>query len=184
MCLYQQKNCEFSFLYFVGFSFGGMLACYTAANLWKKSFISGDVLEKNVICITFGQPLIPIPYVEEAIKDFPQFEATIHAVYDKDDFFPRVLYYYAVGCSHYYEAVKTVSQAVDQQQAASRLSTDATVNLTQVNLTKIIVIIQPKFSRDKYFAQPSYIPLHYLNFRPCGKSHLKLCVIINTSPNI
>ena len=104
-----------------------MLACYAAANLWKKSFISGDVLEKNVICITFGQPLIPIPYVEEAIKDFPQFEATIHAVYDKEDFFPRVLYYYAVGCNHYYEAIKTLSQAVDQPQAASLLSTNAMV---------------------------------------------------------
>ena len=57
-----------------------------------------DILEKNIICITFGQPLIPIPSVEEAINNHPQFEDTIHAVYDKDDFFPRVLYYYNIGC--------------------------------------------------------------------------------------
>lgn len=114
----------------LGFSFGGMLACYVAANLWKMSFISGDVLEKNVVCITFGQPLIPIPYVEEAIKNFPQFEATIHAVYDKDDFFPRVLYYYNVGCKHYYDsnqAIKTFSQTVDRPQAASLLASNTTV---------------------------------------------------------
>ena len=107
-----------------------MLACYAAANLWKTSFISGDVLEKNVVCITFGQPLIPIPYVEEAIKDFPQFEATIHAVYDKDDFFPRVLYYYNVGCKHYYDsnqAIKTLSQTVERPQAASLLASSTTV---------------------------------------------------------
>ena len=94
-----------------------MLACYVAANLWKKSFISGDVLEKNVICITFGQPLIAIPYVEEAIKDFPQLEATIHAVYDKDDFFPRVLHYFAVGCQHYFnssQTMKTLSRSTTE----------------------------------------------------------------------
>ena len=106
-----------------------MLACYVAATLWKKSFISGDVLEKNVVCITFGQPLIAIPYVEKAIKDFPQFEATIHTVYDKEDFFPRVLYHYAVGCNHSYEAIKTfrLSQTVDQPQATSLLTEDTLV---------------------------------------------------------
>ena len=116
--------------FMLGFSFGGMLACYVAANLWKMSFISGDLLEKNVICITFGQPLIPVPYVEEAIKDFPQFETTIHAVYDKDDFFPRVLYYYNVGCQHHYDsnqAIKTLSQTVDRPQAASLIASNTLV---------------------------------------------------------
>ena len=116
------------YLIHAGFSFGGMLACYVAASLWRMSFINGDVLEKNVICITFGQPLIPILYVEEAIKDFPQFEATIHAVYEKDDFFPRVLYYYSVGCKHYYDsnqAMKTLSQT---PQTASRISSSTMVN--------------------------------------------------------
>lgn len=114
----------------VGFSFGGMLACYVAANLWKTSFISGDVLEKNVACITFGQPLIPIGYVEEAIKHFPQFEATIHAVYDKDDLFPRVLYYFNVGCQHYYDsnqAIKTLSQTVERPETASLLANNTMV---------------------------------------------------------
>lgn len=95
-------------IYSVGYSFGGMLACYVAANLWKRSFISGDVLQKNVLCITFGQPLVAIPFVEEAIKDFPQFEATIHVVYDKDDLFPRVLRYFGVGCQHYYNSSQTM----------------------------------------------------------------------------
>ena len=74
------------------------MACHMAAILWKRSSIDRDILKKNIICVIFGQPLIPIPSVEEAINDYPQFEDTIHAVYDKDDFFPRVLYYYNVGC--------------------------------------------------------------------------------------
>jgi hypothetical protein len=75
-----------------------MMACHIAAILWKRSSIDRDILKENIICVTFGQPLIPIPSVEEAINDHPQFEATIHTVYDKDDFFPRVLYYYNIGC--------------------------------------------------------------------------------------
>ena len=74
------------------------MVSHIAAILWRRSSVDKDVLEKNIICITFGQPLIPIPSVEETIKDYPQFEATVHAVYDKDDFFPRVLYYYNIGC--------------------------------------------------------------------------------------
>ena len=81
-----------------GFSFGGMMACHMAAVLWKGSSLDRDILKKNIICITFGQPLIPIVSVEEAINDHPQFEDTIHAVYEKDDFIPRVLYYYNIGC--------------------------------------------------------------------------------------
>ena len=104
-----------------------MLACYVAATLWKKSFISGDVLEKNVVCITFGQPLIAIPFVEEVIKDFPQFEATIHAIYDKDDFFPRVLYYYRVGCKHYFDSNQAMKTLRRSPRAASLVTSDTVV---------------------------------------------------------
>ena len=120
-----------------GFSFGGMLACYVAANLWKMSFISGDVLEKNVVCITFGQPLIPISYVEKAIKDFPKFEATIHAVYEKDDFFPRVLYYYSIGDKHYYDSDQTMKTLSQTPQAASLLSSNAMVVIIMSNFCHV-----------------------------------------------
>ena len=116
------------------------MACHMAAILWNRSTIDRDILEKNLICITFGQPLIPIPAVEEAIRDSPRFEATIHAVYDKTDFFPRVLYYYNIGCQicrddgdqilgqsddpliiRMVQAINRQTQAGDQQQAASVL---------------------------------------------------------------
>lgn len=129
-------------LFLKGFSFGGMLACYVAATLWKKSFISGDVLEKNVVCITFGQPLIAIPFVEEVIKDFPQFEATIHAIYDKDDFFPRVLYYYSVGCKHYFESNQAMKTLRQSPRAASLVTSDTVVII--ITLYKYNILVSSK----------------------------------------
>ena len=84
-----------------GFSFGGMLACCVAANIWNKSYINTDALEKSVVCITFGQPLLSIPLVQEVVKKFPRFEATIHSIFDKEDIIPRLLRYFSVGCMHY-----------------------------------------------------------------------------------
>lgn len=76
---------------FLGFSFGGMLACCNAARLWKESSISIDVLENSVVCITFGQPLVAIPYVQETVNSITKFENTIHSIYDQEDIFPRLL---------------------------------------------------------------------------------------------
>ena len=38
---------------FLGFSFGGLLACTVAACVWDLPYISLDLL-KNLVCITFG----------------------------------------------------------------------------------------------------------------------------------
>lgn len=78
-----------------------MLACCVAANLWEETYVSIDTLQKNVICITFGQPMINIPFVQEAIKHFPQLRNTIHLIYDKEDTFPLVFRYFNIGCIHY-----------------------------------------------------------------------------------
>lgn len=78
-----------------------MLACCVTANLWKETYVSIDTLQKNVICITFGQPMINIPFVQEAIKHFPQLRNTIHLIYDKEDVFPFMFRYFNIGCIHY-----------------------------------------------------------------------------------
>ena len=44
-----------------------------------------------MICITFGQPPIDIPYVQETINNNPKFENTIHSIYDQEDIFPKLL---------------------------------------------------------------------------------------------
>ena len=85
----------------VGFSFGGLLACYIAANIWKNSYISIDELKRSVACISFGQPLVTLSFIQDVIKKFPTFEDTIHSIFDKEDIVPRLLRYFRVGCIHY-----------------------------------------------------------------------------------
>ncbi len=86
-----------------GFSFGGTMACNVIAKLWRETYanVSLDVLKKNVVCICFGLPLIQILQVQEAIKDFPSIEETIHSIYCKDDVIPGLLHYFRQGCMHY-----------------------------------------------------------------------------------
>ena len=67
-----------------------MLACCNAARLWRDTCINVDVLEKNVMCITFGQPLLAIPYVQETVTNYTKFESTIHSIYDHEDIFPKL----------------------------------------------------------------------------------------------
>lgn len=84
----------------VGFSFGGMLACCVTTKLWREptSALNTALLRNNVTCITFGQPLIRIPYVQETIEVFPLLEQTIHLVLNKEDYIPGLLHYYEIGC--------------------------------------------------------------------------------------
>ena len=67
-----------------------MLACCNAARLWRDTCIGVDVLEKNVTCVTFGQPLLTIPYVQETVSSYTKFEGTIFCVYDVEDIFPKL----------------------------------------------------------------------------------------------
>ena len=85
----------------IGFSFGGMLACCVAANLWKTSHISATTLEQSVVCITFGQPLIKMKFFQEVAKDYPQLEKTIHSIFWKEDMIPQILRYFGIGCLNY-----------------------------------------------------------------------------------
>ena len=70
-----------------------MLACYVAASLWKESFITVDILERNVMCITFGQPLIGISFDFKSVATplFEKFQSSIHAFFDREDLFPALL---------------------------------------------------------------------------------------------
>ena len=67
-----------------------MLACYVAASIWNSSVIRPEEFKCRVICITFGQPLISIPHVEEIMKS-PEFRESVHLIFDKNDLIPRLL---------------------------------------------------------------------------------------------
>lgn len=76
-----------------------MLACCVTSYLWRAGFLlSVALLQKNVTCITFGQPLINIPFVENTLVRFPELEDIIHLVLDKQDKVPGLFHYFQVGC--------------------------------------------------------------------------------------
>ena len=81
----------------IGFSFGGILACCVAAHIWRRSYISANVLMKSMVCITFGQPLLSIPLLQDVTRRIPQFESTIHSVFDREDAVPQLLHYFNFG---------------------------------------------------------------------------------------
>ena len=88
-----QPHCDVYFLFstftiILGFSFGGILAHSCATHLWSLSQeICSELLEKNLLCITFGQPIISLSADTTADK------SRFHAIYITDDIIPRMMRY-------------------------------------------------------------------------------------------
>lgn len=107
----------------IGFSFGAMLACCSAARLWKDTYISTDILEKYVICISFGQPLLNIPYVQDTVTTYPEFESTLYSIYESEDIFPRLFQYCGhEGSSEHGVSMKAFSGNTSPQKRPSQVS--------------------------------------------------------------
>lgn len=70
-----------------------MLACCIGARLWHFTTADREVLLQRVTCITFGQPFLKIRMVEDEIKICPQFEQSIHSIFNKDDVVPLLFGY-------------------------------------------------------------------------------------------
>ena len=103
---------HFSFIPYslsIGFSFGGVLAQMLAARLWllplyenslpnaMESFIYfntatfTDKLTSNLICITFGQPLIQSDLLTHVAEIFPDFKNNVHAIGSDHDSFSTIV---------------------------------------------------------------------------------------------
>ena len=67
------------------------MAQMLAAQLWLLPHTHTDQLMSNVICITFGQPLIQSDLLTHAAESFPDFKNNIHAIGLEDDGFPSIL---------------------------------------------------------------------------------------------
>ena len=75
----------------LGFSFGGILAHLCATHLWSLSQgICPELLENNLLCITFGQPVIPLPRAAN-FADRVADKSRFHAIYIDDDIIPRMM---------------------------------------------------------------------------------------------
>ena len=73
-----------------GFSLGGLLACSVHAKIWNSPNVSPRIKE-NLVCITFGQPHVPIPGLEDLAVDYLNIENTVHAIQYEKDLVPRLL---------------------------------------------------------------------------------------------
>ena len=74
-----------------GFSFGGILAHLCATHLWSLSQgICPELLEKNLLCITFGQPVLSLPSMADFAKRVAD-KTRFHAVFIPDDIIPRTM---------------------------------------------------------------------------------------------
>ena len=77
----------------IGFSFGGILAHLCATHLWSLSQgICPELLEKNLLCVTFGQPVISLPSTTNFAKRIAD-KTRFHAVYIPEDIIPRMMRY-------------------------------------------------------------------------------------------
>ena len=75
----------------IGFSFGGILAHLCATQLWSLSQgICSELLEKNLLCITFGQPIITLPQVSNFVGSVVD-KSRFHAIYLSDDIIPTMM---------------------------------------------------------------------------------------------
>ena len=75
----------------LGFSFGGVLAQMLAAQLWLLPQTHTDQLMSNVICITFGQPLIQSDLLTHVAESFPDFKDNVHAIGSEVDGLPYIM---------------------------------------------------------------------------------------------
>ena len=62
-----------------------------AAQLWLLPQTSTSQLMSNVICITFGQPLIQSDLLTHVAESFPDFKNNVHAICLEDDSFPSIM---------------------------------------------------------------------------------------------
>ncbi len=76
-----------------------MLACSIAVQVWQRGYIPAQLLQENLVCITFAQPHLPVPQLADLARDRPEIVNTIHAIYFEEDIVPRLLRVLDLPCS-------------------------------------------------------------------------------------
>ena len=82
-----------------GFSFGGLLANCVTAMVWNMPYISSNLLKENLICITFGKPLVSIKLAQSVAQRRPDISSTIHSIQMEGDSVPYLMRFLDVSWS-------------------------------------------------------------------------------------
>ncbi len=61
------------------------------ANLCRESYLTSDQISSNVVCITFGLPLVNIASVMETAQQIPVLNTILHNVLMENDILPKIL---------------------------------------------------------------------------------------------
>ena len=59
--------------------------------IWDSVSNISSHIKENLVCITFGQPHIPVPGLEDLAEDYPDIESTVHAIQYEKDLVPRLI---------------------------------------------------------------------------------------------
>ena len=68
-----------------------MLASYITTKLWKYPSLGWKHLQESLVCITFAQPLLPVPELGSFVRDFPEIAKSIHSIHYEQDKIPLVI---------------------------------------------------------------------------------------------
>ena len=98
-----------------------------AAVLWETSYIAPHVLQKNMVCITYGQPLISVKLIQDVIQKFKGFETSIHSMFDAEDVVPRLLGYLGVECLQSYSSRKAVKAILPSVEGKATTPSETTM---------------------------------------------------------
>jgi len=67
--------------------------------VWDSEYIPSSLLKKNLVCITFAQPHVPVSGLPEVAIEQPDLVSTIHTVYWEGDLVPRLSRFLNECCS-------------------------------------------------------------------------------------
>jgi hypothetical protein len=59
--------------------------------VWDTPYISAELLKENLICISFGQPLVGVDVVQKMARRRPEMVSTIHTVTTEIDRLPSLM---------------------------------------------------------------------------------------------
>ena len=94
------------------------MACAVAAQVWHSSYISSQHLQENLVCITFAQPHLEVPQLEDIARDCPSIRSTIHCIYYDEDLIPRLARILDHSCS---QSLAKLESAEDQPEVKMKI---------------------------------------------------------------
>lgn len=78
--------------FYLGFSFGGLLAVAMHSFLWRQTCLSIDELQKNIACVAFAPPHVNVDIITDTLLKYPLIKENTYIFYSKNDFFPQMFH--------------------------------------------------------------------------------------------